>query len=153
MAVLETASLAIHVLVGALWVGAVVFTVAVVLPLARDGELNAAPLEAVAASLRRYSRASAVLLLLTGGHLLWARGYLDGALFASGRGHLVVTMAGLWLVTTGLVEVGTGKLLDGTAGRKVREPARDADRLLKAAAVTGALVLVDAAALIGYAWA
>jgi uncharacterized membrane protein len=148
MAIHALLSLAVHVLVGAVWVGAVVFTVGAVLPVAREGRLNADPLGAIAERLRTVTRASAVLLLLTGGHLLWARGYLDGALFSSGAGHLVVTMAILWLVATGLTEVGAARLVDGTDDDKVREPAREATRLLQAAGVTGALILVDAAALI-----
>lgn len=146
--VVTLVSLAVHVLVGAVWVGAVAFTVGGVLPVAREGRMNAEPLGAIAGRLRMLTRASAVLLLLTGGHLLWARGYLGGSLFEAPAGHLVVTMFVLWLVATGLTEAGTGKLVDGADDDKVREPARQATRLLQAAAVTGALVLVDAAALI-----
>lgn len=141
-------SLAVHVVVGAVWVGAVVFVVAGVLPVAREGRLNADPLGAIAGRLRTLTRASAVLLLLTGGHLLAARGYLDGALLSSGDGHLVLTMVALWLVATGLTEAGAGRLVDGADADKVREPAHDATRLLQAAGVCGTLVFVVAAALI-----
>jgi uncharacterized membrane protein len=141
-------SLAAHVLVGAVWVGAVSFTTLAVLPAARAGELNAAPLGRLAGHLRILTRFTAVVMVLTGGHLLAARGYLDGALLSTGDGHLVVTMAVLWFVATGLTEAGAGRLVDGADADKVREPAHEATRLLQAAAVTGGLVLVDAAAII-----
>lgn len=137
----------LHVLVGGIWVGAIVFVVTGVLPAARDGSLNAEPLASVAGHLRKVSRIAAVLILATGGHLAGTR-YTAETLTGTGPGHLVLTMAGLWLVVTGLVEVGTGRLLDGAAERKVREPARHATRLLRVAALGGVAILV-VAALIG----
>jgi uncharacterized membrane protein len=148
MSLVDTAAIVVHLLVGAVWVGAIAFVVAAVLPLARDGELNAAPLERIAGSLRRTSRVAAVLILATGGHLAGTR-YTVESLTGTGNGHLVVTMTGLWLVVTGLVEVGTGRLLDGTAERKVREPARRASRFLRVAALGGALILVVGGLLAG----
>ncbi len=146
MSLVDTASLAVHLLVGGVWVGAIVFVVAGVLPLARDGELNAAPLERIAGSLRRLSRVAAIFILATGGHLAGTR-YTVERLTSTGDGHLVLTMMGLWFVVTGLVEVGTGKLLDGTGERKVREPAREAARTLQLAAVGGLTILVVAGLL------
>lgn len=148
MAVGTLVSLAVHVLVGAVWVGALSFVVVGVLPVAREGRLNAEPLGAIARRLRTLTRSSAVLLVLTGGHLLVAKGYLGGRLFGPGDGHLVLTMIGLWLAATGLTEAGTRRLLDGTDQTKVREPARQATRLLQAAALCGGLILVTAGALI-----
>ena len=147
MSTATTVSTAVHLLTGAVWAGAIVFVVSAVLPAARAGEVDAAPLGSVASTLRNYSRAAAVLLLLTGGHLAWAN-YDLGSLTGSGRGHLVLTMVGLWFVATGLVEVGTGKLVDGTDRRKVREPAREAERFLQATGLLAALVLVVSALLI-----
>ena len=148
MAIVDSISVAIHLLTGAVWAGTVTFVVVGVLPAAREGQLNAEPLGAIAGSLRSVSRVAAVLLVLTGGHLLAARGYLGERLYASGDGHLVLTMVGLWLVATGLVEVGTGRLVDGAGDRKVRGPARAATRFLQGAAVLAALVLVDAAFIV-----
>lgn len=147
MSIATTASLAVHLVTGAVWVGAIVFAAAGVLPEAKQGNLNAAPLGALASTLRTYSRVAAVLLLATGGHLAVAK-YSVASLTGSGRGHLVLTMVALWLAATGLVEVGAGKLVDGADDRKVREPAREASRLLWIAAALGALVLVDGALLI-----
>jgi len=147
MTTATTASYAVHMLAGSVWVGAIVFLAVGVLPLGRNGEIDAAPLGRLAGTLQTVSRVGAVFILATGLHLAAVRYGLDG--LSSGNGHLVVTMAGLWFVTTGLVEVGTGKLVDGTDRGKVREPAREATRFLRAAAVGGGLILVVAALLLG----
>lgn len=146
MSLVETASVVVHVLAGAIWVGAVVFAVGGVLPLARDGDVNAAPLESIGATLRWYTRLSAVLVLATGSYLAYVRHTVD-SLTGTGDGHLALTMAALWLVTVGLVEAGAGRLVDGAGEQKVREPGREAGRFLKPAAVTGALILVVGALL------
>lgn len=146
MTLVETASVTLHVLVGAIWVGTIVFAVGAVLPLAREGDLNAAPLESIGGTLRWYTRLSAVVILATGLHLIHARHTVD-SLIGTGNGHLVLTMFALWLVTVGLVEVGTGRLVDGAGEQKVRAPGRDAGTFLKPAAVTGALTLVVGALL------
>lgn len=148
MAVADTVSMAIHVLVGGVWVGAVAFTVGAVLPLARDGRMNAAPLSSLAGRLRTLTRASAVLILLTGLHLA-AVAYTAESLSGTEPGNYVLTMAVLWLVATGLTEAGVGRLADGAGNDKVREPAREATRLLQGAAIAGGLVLLTAGALVG----
>jgi uncharacterized membrane protein len=148
MSIGTTISLAIHLVTGAVWVGAITFTVSGVLPASKAGDLNAAPLGSMASTLRNYSRVAAVLLLATGAHLGVTR-YSAESLTGTGQGHLVLTMIGLWFVTTGLVEVGAGKLVDGADEMKVREPAHDADTILKVAALLGVLILVDAAVLLG----
>jgi hypothetical protein len=68
MSTLETAMTVAHLLFGGLWAGAVLFVTVSVLPLARRGDLNAAPTEAVAGRLLQLSRASALVLFLTGGY-------------------------------------------------------------------------------------
>jgi hypothetical protein len=90
---------------------------------------------------RTWSRVASLVLLLTGGHLAGTR-YTAETLFGSTRGYLVVGMVVLWLVMTGLIEVGTGRLADGLDARKVREPARAATPFLAAAAAAGVALLV-----------
>lgn len=136
-----------HLLVAALWTGSVVFVAYAVVPLARDGDMNASPLGAISGKLTTLSRASAVLLLLTGGHMA-GTAYTVESLTGSPRGHLVLTMLVLWLVLTGLVEVAGSKLTDGTARDKVREPAREATRFFQGATVVALLLLVDAGLLV-----
>ena len=148
MALVDTALATVHLLVGAFWVGSVAFFAGVVLPNARGGGLDAAPLESMVASLTRWSRVASVVLLVTGGHLA-ATGYTVETLASTANGNLVVAMVVLWLVLTGLVEAGGSRLRDGLSRKKVREPAATALRLYRGAAVVGALLLVTAGAIVG----
>ena len=144
--VLDTVMTTIHVLVGALWVGSVVFVAGVILPAATGGALDAAPLETIADRLVYLSRGASVVMLLTGGHLA-GTGYTVASLTGSARGHLVLAMLGLWFVFTALVEIGRGRLVDGLREKRVRAPASAATGVFRAAAGVGALLLVDAGLL------
>lgn len=144
--VVDTATVALHLLFGGVWAGAVVFTTLAVLPLARDGVANAEPLGLVVGKLRTLSRASALVLLLTGGHMA-ASAYTVERLTGTTRGHLVLSMVGLWLLLIVLVEVGGGKLATGFDEKKVREPARDARPFLLAGSVVAVLLLLVAGLL------
>ena len=144
--VLDTAMTTVHVLVGALWVGSVVFVTGAVLPAATDGALDAAPLATIADRLVYLSRGASVVTLLTGGHLA-ATGYTVAALTGTARGHLVLAMVALWLVFTALVEVGRSRLVEGLREKRVRAPAAAATGTFRVAAVVGVLLLVDAGLL------
>jgi uncharacterized membrane protein len=146
MALVDTALATVHLLVGALWVGSVVFFAGVVLPTARGGGLDAAPLESMLTALTRWSRGAAAVMLVTGGHLA-ATGYTVGTLASTTAGNLVVAMVILWLALAGLVEVGGSRLRDGVERKKVREPAAAALRLYRGAAVVGGLLFLTAGAL------
>lgn len=143
MSIVEFAVRAIHAVVASLWVGAVFLYAFGVLPLARDGTVNAAPLERLTERVRFGSRMAAVVLLLSGGYLISLAGY-ERTLTSSTSGLLVLVMLGLWLVFTGLVEVGAGRVLDGTDELKVRTPAERSTTLFRVATLVGVLVLVDA---------
>lgn len=147
MSLVNASVYVVHLLFAALWTGSVLFVAYAVVPLGRDGGLNAAPLETVAGKLTTVSRASALVLLLTGGHMA-ALGYTVESLFGSPGGYLVVAMVVLWFLLAGLVEVGTSKLTDGTGRDKVREPAREASPFLQGGAVLAVLLLVDAGLLV-----
>jgi hypothetical protein len=149
MSLVDTAMYTVHLLFAGLWTGSVVFTSYAILPIARSGSINAEPLDAVAGKLRTLTRVSAVLLLVTGSHLA-ANRYTVETLTGSTGGHLVLTMIALWLVLTALIEIGAGKLTDGTNLDKVREPAREARRFFHAASVVAALLLIDAGLLAAY---
>jgi hypothetical protein len=140
---LEVASYATHSLFAGLWTGSVLFVTIAVLPLARDGDLNAAPLSAIGGTLATISRISAVVLLLTGGHMAGVR-YTGETLTGSTGGYLVLAMVALWLGLIATVEVATSRLADGTDRDKVREPARRARPLLLAASLLAVGLLVDA---------
>jgi hypothetical protein len=148
MSLATSASYALHLLFAGLWTGSVLFVTYGVLPTARAGDINAAPLEAIAGKLKTVSRTSAVVLFLTGGHMA-GTGYTVETLTGTGMGHLVLTMLALWVVLMGLVEVGASKLTDGTGQKKVRSPAKEATRFFQAAAVVSLLLLLDAGLLAG----
>jgi uncharacterized membrane protein len=141
MATVDTAVNAIHLLVAGLWAGSVLVIARGVLPAARSGSLDVDPLAGLVERFRTGSRVASVVLLLTGGHLAGTR-YTAESLLGSTRGYLVVAMVGLWLVMTGLIEVGSGRLADGLDERKVREPARAATPFLTAATVAGVALLL-----------
>jgi len=75
-----------HLLFAALWTGGVVLFVAGVLPSGVSGEIRPEPLAAVTGRLTTLSRASALVLLLTGGHMAGTR-YTVGSLTASTPGR------------------------------------------------------------------
>lgn len=136
-----TAAYVLHALFAGLWVGAVAFATWKVIPPAREGEATTDLLAAVAGGLSTLTRVGAVFFLATGGYMALAV-YGTAGLFEPPRGHLVLAMVGLWVVMTGLVEVGTGRITDATDENKVRTGAREADPFLKAATAVGVLLLL-----------
>jgi uncharacterized membrane protein len=146
MSLADAATYSLHLLFAAAWVGSVFFVTLVVLPMARNGTLNATPLDAIIGRLQLVSRASALLLLLTGGHMAGTR-YTVESLTGSERGHAVLAMVALWFLLAALVEVGSARVRAETGDKKVRKPAREQKPLFYAATLVGALLLVDAGLL------
>lgn len=132
MALGYTISQALHVLFGGLLAGGTLFAAVGVFETA-DGDVGP-----TADRLAYLSRASAVVLLATGGHMAGTR-YAD-SLFTTTTGHLVLGMLVLWVGITALVEVGRGRL----DGGRVTGGALTAYR---GAAALSVLVLVDAGLL------
>jgi uncharacterized membrane protein len=148
MAVIDTAMQTLHVLFAGLWTGSVVLFALAVLPSGLSGDIGPGPLEAVTSRLTTLSRASALVLFLTGGHLTGTL-YTVERLTGTTRGYLVLAMLGLWFVMAGLVEVGGSKMREGLEDEKVRTPAREAKPFYQGAAVVALLLLVDAGLLAG----
>lgn len=148
MAIFDTIAAVVHLLFAGLWTGSVLYFVGVVLPLARDGELNASPLSALTDRLTTISRVSALLLLLTGGHIA-AQRYTVESLTAPPRGHLVLSMVALWFVLAAVVEIGASRLQDGFGQQKVREPARRNRGLFLFAGLVAIALLIVAGMLMG----
>ena len=148
MGFVEAAVYGVHLLFAGLWSGSVLFVTLGVLPTAVDGDVNAAPMVTVTSRLTQVSRASALLLLLTGGHLATTF-YTGTSLLNTTRGNLVLVMVALWFVLAALVEIGASKLSDGFAEKKVRTPARNARPFFLAASLVAVLLLLDAGALLG----
>ncbi len=136
----------LHLLFGAVWVGSVVFVTIAVFPSARDGNLDPDAFGWLLDRVVWFSRISAVVLLLTGGHLAGTR-YTAESLTGTASGHLVLTMLALWVGLIATVEIGASKVRRGLDERKLREPAHVGTTWFRVASVLGVLVLVDAALL------
>jgi hypothetical protein len=136
----------LHTVFAAVVTGSVLYVALFVNPAAVSGDIGNDAFSKVTSGLTTVTRASAVVLLLTGGHQAGTL-YTVETLLGTGRGHLVLTMLVLWLAMTGLVEVAGSKLRDGLEADKLREPARNARPFLRGAAVLAVLLLVDAGLL------
>jgi putative copper export protein len=146
MALIDAASYVIHSVFAGLWTGSVLFMTLGVLPLALNGNLDAAPLRTITGRFKIISRTSVLLLFLTGGHMAGTQ-YTTETLTGSTGGYLVVSMLSLWFLTAGVTEVGASRLADGSGRDKVREPARNARRLFQLGSVFAVLLLVVAGLL------
>lgn len=146
MSVLDTAVVAVHNLFAALWVGSVLFVTYAVLPQARDGDVGPDVLRTIFGKLTMVTRVSALLLLLSGGHLAGTK-YTIGSLTGEPRGWLVITMVLLWFVLAGLIEVSTSKIESGLDKGRLRGPVHDYTNWFYAASIVGVLLLLDAAVL------
>ena len=139
--VVDTAMYTVHTAFAALWSGSVLFVIAAVLPLAMDADISPAAFGSVVSKLQWVTRVSALLMLLTGGHLA-GTGYTVESLTGSPRGYLVLTMVALWLGLAATVEVGSARAQRGVDDEKIREPARDARPFYLTAAVLAVGLLV-----------
>jgi hypothetical protein len=137
MAAIETAVYATHMVFAGLLTGSVLFAAMTFPRIA--GNVSTSVREILAGTLRNVSRASAALLVLTGGYMLTLGGYTDaGALTGTGRGHAVIGMVVLWFLLTGLTEV---------AGSRI-ESGDDATTFLYGGAVLAVALLLDAGWLV-----
>lgn len=109
-----------HVLFAGAWAGGTLFVVGAILPAARAGHLSGDGLAWIARRFGHLSMASVAILFVTGGHLAGTY-YTVESLSSTGRGHLVLTMLGLWLVLAGVLHVGTKRLTDGLDAAGPRE--------------------------------
>ena len=146
MSLLDALMNGIHLGFAGVWVGSVIFLTVAILPLARTGAFDAAPLETVTSRLQWISRISAFLLFVSGGHLAGTR-YTVDSLFGSTQGYLVLLMLALWFLLALFVELGSKRLANGFAQKKVRQPASEARPYFLAASVVGVLLFLDAAFL------
>lgn len=140
--VVDTAMYTVHTAFAALWAGSVLFVAAVILPLAMNAELSPEAFGSVVSKLQWITRASALLLLVTGGHLAGTL-YTVDTLTGTTRGHLVLAMLAFWVGLAVVVEIGSAKANRGIDAKKIREPARAARPFygLGAAFATGLLVV------------
>ena len=142
----EVTAYVLHSVVSGLWVGSVLFVAGAVLPAVRGGGVEPEPLQRLGGRLVWISRLSALVLLLTGGHMAASR-YTGETLTGTTGGYLVLAMVVLWLVLIATVEMGTARLRGGTGRDKVREPARNARPFYLAASAAAVGLLVVAGLL------
>ncbi|PSQ15677.1 hypothetical protein BRD00_13530 [Halobacteriales archaeon QS_8_69_26] len=146
MSLVESAIRTVHLVFAAAWVGGVLFVTLAVLPLAREAELDPDPVSAMTGRLVWISRISALVLLLTGGHMA-AAGYTADGLLETTAGNLVLGMVVLWLGLAGLVEVASSRMREQLDQGYLREPARDYLPWFRVASLVGIALLVDAGAI------
>jgi hypothetical protein len=137
MTSIETAVYATHMVFAGLLTGGVLFAALTFPGIASN--VSTSVRETLAGTLRNVSRASAVLLLLTGGYMLTLGGYTEaGALTGTGRGHAVLGMVVLWFLLTGVTEVAGSRIVSGD----------DATSFLYGGAVLAVALLADAGWLV-----
>ncbi|MFC7233997.1 CopD family protein [Halosegnis marinus] len=141
-------SYVLHMVFAAALTGSVLYVALFVNPAAVAGDIGNEAFARVTGGLTTVSRASAVVLLLTGGHQA-GNLYTFESLVGSPRGHLVLTMLVLWVAMTALVEIAGARLRRGLDAGKLREPAREAKPFLRGAAALAVLLLIDAGLLAG----
>ena len=134
----------VHLVFAALWTGGVVFVTWGVLPAARSGSITGEGLETVIERLRILSRASALVLFVSGGLL---SGTYGSAIMQTMDGYLVLGMIVLWLLLIGFVEMAAKTLLEALETDAVRDAVRNATGRFRAAGLVALLVLVDAGLL------
>lgn len=99
----------LHMLFAGAWAGGTILLVGAVLPAASRGTFSSDGLEWILRRFSYLSMAAVAALLITGGHLAGTF-YTVESLQSTGRGHLVLTMTGLWLVLAGMLHLGTRRL-------------------------------------------
>lgn len=149
---IDTAMVAIHLVFGAIWIGAVSFVTLAILPLARDGDLDRAAFEGSLGWLVRISRIGALLMLISGSHLMGTGGYFDtDYLFGEPRGLAVLAMVVLWLGLIVVIEVSTKRMRSGLDAGLLRDPANDGMTWFYLATLIGvALFVIGAMLTTGY---
>jgi len=143
MALIDTAVQAVHLVFAGVWTGSVVFAAYALLPTVESGDANAGVVTAMLGKLKLVSRASSLLLLLTGGHMAGTL-YTVESLTGSSRGHAVLGMVALWFLLAALVEVGASKMEAELEEGRIRTAAVEGGRFLKAGALVAVLLLADA---------
>lgn len=138
--------LTIHTIFAALWTGGTLFVAGAVLPAARRDLLGETALALIARRFTYLTVASVVLLLFTGGHLAGTL-YTVETLQSTGRGHLVLTMVGLWLVLPLLLYGGFRQLTGLPEGRTPATAATTARPWFLGASVVSIALLIVAGLL------
>lgn len=142
MAMMLDVVMTIHTIFAALWTGGTLLVAGAVLPAARRELLGEEALTLISRRFSYLTIASVLLLLFTGGHLAGTL-YTFETLQSTGRGHLVLTMVGLWLILPIVLYVGFRQLTGLPPEKTVTTAATEARPwFLSASAVSIALLIV-----------
>ena len=132
----------LHLTVAGVWAGWTVFMAVLVVPAARDGDLDGAALDRLTSGFARFSQIAPLVMLLTGGYMA-SQGLVADSLLTSLRGQLVVTMVVLWLALSALSNVASRRLATGIESIGVDRSADAVSTTFSAAGVVAlALLLV-----------
>ncbi|MFP9190944.1 hypothetical protein ACLI4Q_04665 [Natrialbaceae archaeon A-CW1-1] len=101
----------IHTVFAAVWTGGTLLIVGTIIPAARRGLIDKKGLSLITRRFLYLTVASVILLLLTGGHLAGTL-YTVESLQSTGRGHLVLSMVGLWFVLPIIIYLGSRHLVN-----------------------------------------
>ncbi|EMA45773.1 hypothetical protein [Halococcus saccharolyticus] len=99
------AVMTVHTVFAALWTGGTLVIAGMVIPAARRELLGEKAVSLITRRFGYLTIASVLLLLFSGGHLAGTL-YTAESLTATGRGHLVLSMVGLWFVLAIVLFVG-----------------------------------------------
>ncbi|ADD04817.1 uncharacterized protein Nmag_1235 [Natrialba magadii ATCC 43099] len=134
----------IHTVFAAVWTGGTLVIAGAVIPAARNESLNE---NAISLIVRRFwyvTVASVLLLLFTGGHLAGTL-YTAETLQTTDRGHLVLSMVGLWFLLPIVLYFGSRPLMHISAEKSTVSAATAAQPwFIGASAISIALLIVAA---------
>ena len=139
-------AMTVHTIFAALWTGGTLVIAGAVIPAARSEALGKDGLTLIARRFGYLTVASVLLLLFSGGHLAGTL-YTAKTLQSTGRGQLVLTMVGLWLVLAVVLFVGFRRLTSSSPERTAVAAATDARPWFLGASVVSIALLVVAGLL------
>lgn len=99
----------VHTMFAAIWTGSTLLVAGAIVPATRRELLSEEAITLIARRFWYLTITSALLLFFSGGHLAGTR-YTVETLQSTGRGHLVLTMVGLWFVLTVVLYLGFRQL-------------------------------------------
>ena len=134
-------AMTVHTIFAALWTGGTLVIAGAVIPAARSEALGKDGLTLIARRFGYLTVASVLLLLFSGGHLAGTL-YTAKTLQSTGRGQLVLTMVGLWLVLAVVLFVGFRRLTGDESKSAVAAATSARPWFLGASAVSIALLVV-----------
>lgn len=146
MATMLDVVMTIHTIFAALWTGGTLLVAGAVLPAARKELLGKKALALIGRRFWYLTVMSVLLLLFTGGHLAGTF-YTAESLQSTERGHLVLTMVGLWLILPIVLYGGFRQLTDLPSEKSASTAAVEARPWFLGASISSIALLIVAGLL------